>query len=77
MLTPDWNNEFEIMCDAIDYAMGAVMRNRLYGTFLIIIWQYVHPSSCGLSKWLEETACPKNDAITVVGFIQRKIFSRF
>ena len=24
MLTPDWNNEFEIMCDANDYAMGAV-----------------------------------------------------
>ena len=25
MLTPDWNNEFEIMCDASDYAMGAVL----------------------------------------------------
>ena len=25
MLTPDWNNEFEIMCDASDYAMGTVL----------------------------------------------------
>ena len=24
MLTPDWNNDFEIMCDASDYAMGVV-----------------------------------------------------
>ena len=25
IVTPDWNNEFEIMCDASDYAMGAVL----------------------------------------------------
>ena len=25
MVTPDWNKEFEIMCDASDYAMGAVL----------------------------------------------------
>ena len=25
MLTPNWSNEFEIMCDASDYAMGAVL----------------------------------------------------
>ena len=25
MAKPDWNNEFEIMCDASDYAMGAVL----------------------------------------------------
>ena len=30
-----------------------------------------------VSKWVEATACPRNDAITVVGFIQRKILSRF
>ena len=28
-----------------------------------------------VSKWVEATACPRNDAITVVGFIQRKILS--
>ena len=30
-----------------------------------------------VSKWVEASACPKNDAITVVGFIQRNILSRF
>ena len=30
-----------------------------------------------VSKWVEATACPRNDAITVVGFIQRNILSIF
>ena len=30
-----------------------------------------------VSKWLEATTCPRNDAITVVEFIQRNILSRF
>ena len=29
------------------------------------------------SKWVEATACPINDVITVVGFIQRNILSIF
>ena len=28
-----------------------------------------------VSKWVEATACPKNDANTVVGFFQRNILS--
>ena len=28
MVTPDWNKEFEIMCDASDYVMGAVFGQR-------------------------------------------------
>ena len=28
MATPDWSKEFEIMCDASDYAMGAVLGQR-------------------------------------------------
>ena len=30
-----------------------------------------------VSKWVEAIACPRNDAITMVGFIQRNILSRF
>ena len=30
-----------------------------------------------VSKWVEAIACPRNDGSTVVGFIQRKILSRF
>ena len=28
MVTPDWNKEFEMMCDASDHAMGAVLGQR-------------------------------------------------
>ena len=30
-----------------------------------------------VSKWVEATSCPRDDAITVVGFIQINILSRF
>ena len=30
-----------------------------------------------VSKWVEASACPRNDGITMVGFIQRNILSRF
>ena len=43
----------------------------LFGNiYFLIVVDYV-------SKWVEATACPINDAITVVGFIQRNILSRF
>ena len=39
-------------------------------SYILIAVDYV-------SKWVEASACPRNDAITVVGFIQRNILSRF
>ena len=38
MLTPDWNNEFEIMCDDSDYAMGAVLGQRTEKIFKVIYY---------------------------------------
>ena len=38
--------------------------------YLLLAMYYV-------SKWVEATTCPKNDANTVVGFLQRNILSRF
>ena len=38
MLTRDWNNEFEIMCDASDYAMGVVLRQRTEKIFKVIYY---------------------------------------
>ena len=38
--------------------------------YILLVVDYV-------SKWVEATACPRNDAITVVGFIHRNILSRF
>ena len=36
MLTPDWNNDFEIMCDTSYYAMGAVLGQRTEKIFKAI-----------------------------------------
>ena len=38
MLTPDWNNEFEIMCDASDYVMGDVLGQRTEKIFKAIYY---------------------------------------
>ena len=38
MATPNWNKEFEIMCDASDYAMGAVLRQRIEKIFRAIYY---------------------------------------
>ena len=39
-------------------------------TYILLAVDYV-------SKWVEATTCPKNDANIVVGFLQRNILSRF
>ena len=38
MLTPYWNNDFEIMCDASDYAMGVVLGQRTEKIFKAIYY---------------------------------------
>ena len=38
--------------------------------YILLVVDYV-------SKWVEAAACPKNDANTIVGFLQRNILSRF
>ena len=38
MVTPDWNKEFEIMCDVSDYAMGAMLGQRTDKTFRSIYY---------------------------------------
>ena len=30
-----------------------------------------------VSKWVEEISCPRNDANTVVGYVQRNILNRY
>ena len=42
-----------------------------------IYFMYILLAMDYLSKWVEATTCPRNDAITVVGFIQRNILSIF
>ena len=38
MATPIWNKEFEIMCDASDYAMGAILGQRTEKIFSAIYY---------------------------------------
>ena len=38
METPDWNQEFEIMCDASDYTMGADLGQRIEKIFKAIYY---------------------------------------
>ena len=38
MVTLDWNKDFEIMCDASDYAMGAVLGQRTEKIFKAIYY---------------------------------------
>ena len=38
MVPPDWNKEFEIMCDASDFAMGAVLGQRTEKIFKAIYY---------------------------------------
>ena len=48
------------------------------GPFLVSFGNiYILPAVDYVSKWVEATACPKNDANKVVGFLQRNILSKF
>ena len=38
MATPDWNKEYEIMCDANDYAIGTMLGQRADKTFKTIYY---------------------------------------
>ena len=38
MATLDWNKEFEIVCDASDYAMGVVLGQRIEKIFRVIYY---------------------------------------
>ena len=38
MAKPDWNREFEIMCDASDFAMGVVLGQKAEKVFKAIYY---------------------------------------
>ena len=38
MVIPDWNNDFEIMCDASDFAMRAILGQRIEKIFKAIYY---------------------------------------
>ena len=48
MEKPDWNREFEIMCDAIDFAVGAVLGQKAEKEMLVL---YLHVKNLGHTFW--------------------------
>ncbi|CAN6704003.1 unnamed protein product [Malus baccata var. baccata] len=73
---PDWTLPFELMCDASDYVVGAVLdfmgpfpfsHGNLY---ILVAVDYV-------SKWVEAIASPTCKSSVVLGFLQNTIFPRF
>ena len=61
MGTPYWNKEFEIMCDASDYSMGAVVGQRANKTFIAIYY-----ASKNFNEAQENYSTPKKEMLAMV-----------
>nr|GEV88800.1 reverse transcriptase domain-containing protein [Tanacetum cinerariifolium] len=72
LITPNWDQPSELMCDASDYAgidfMGPFSSSK-GNKYILVVVDY-------LSKWVEAKALPTNDARVVVKFL-KSLFSRF
>nr|GEU29626.1 reverse transcriptase domain-containing protein [Tanacetum cinerariifolium] len=91
LIAIDWDFPFELMCDASDFAIGAVLEQRQEKHLGLYTMQGINfmgpfPSSRGkkyilvavdyLSKWVEAKALPTNDARVVFKFL-KNLFARF
>ncbi|GJZ00320.1 reverse transcriptase domain-containing protein [Tanacetum coccineum] len=61
--SPNWSLSFELMCDASDFALGAILGQKEVAV------DYV-------SKWAEAQALPTNEARIVITFL-KKLFCHF
>ncbi|GJW70032.1 reverse transcriptase domain-containing protein, partial [Tanacetum coccineum] len=71
LIAPDWDQPFELMCDANDYAidfMGPFASSR-GNKYILVAVDY-------LSKLVEAKALPTNDARVIVKFL-KSLFARF
>nr|GEV60515.1 retrovirus-related Pol polyprotein from transposon 17.6 [Tanacetum cinerariifolium] len=75
IVSPNWNLPFELMCDASDFVVGAVLGQKdgpfpksYKFEYILVIVDYV-------SKWAEAQALPTNDARVVVTFLKKLFYS--
>ena len=61
MLTPEWNNDFKIMCDASDYAMGVVLGQRTEKIF-----KAIYCASKTFNEAQENYSTTKKEMLTMV-----------
>ncbi|GJW30465.1 reverse transcriptase domain-containing protein [Tanacetum coccineum] len=61
MIKPDWSLPFEIMCDASDYAVGAVLRQRIDKHF-----KTIHYASKSMNEAQENYTNTKKELLAVV-----------
>ncbi|GJZ87196.1 reverse transcriptase domain-containing protein [Tanacetum coccineum] len=66
LVVPDWNLPFELMCDASDFAIGAVLGQQ----------KTKHFQAINIIPWVEAKVLPTNDARVVVKFL-KSLFTRF
>nr|GEX80633.1 hypothetical protein [Tanacetum cinerariifolium] len=54
IIAPDWNLDFELMCDASDYGVGAVLGQRIYKKFRLIYYINEIIRRCVFKKELQK-----------------------
>ena len=61
MVTPDWNKEFEIMCDDSDYAMRVVLGQRTEKMF-----EAIYYANKTFNETQENYSITENEMLTMV-----------
>ena len=68
MLTPDWNNEFEIMSDANDYAIRAVL-----GQITELVFKTIYYTNKTFNEAQENYSTTEKEMVVMV-FACEKLF---
>ncbi|GKG06960.1 reverse transcriptase domain-containing protein [Tanacetum coccineum] len=66
MIVPDWDQPFELMCDASDYAIGAVLGQRIEKHFRLIHYARKTMTEAELNCWelnTSELVLPRDELV--------------
>ncbi|GKD62803.1 putative nucleotidyltransferase, ribonuclease H [Tanacetum coccineum] len=69
IISPDWNEPFELMCDASDFAVGAVLGQRIDGKFKPIYY-----ASKTLNNAQEHYTTTEKELLAVVFSFDKKVY---